>query len=288
MALDWFPLVLIYIVTNSTSKILQKVALKDQDINPTAFSAFFLFLVGVLTIPLLFFEEIVFPTSMKVWLVVIFDGVLYTVCMILYYYALKSTEVSQVEAIATTRTIWFMVLGIVFFDETLRLSTLMGVGFIFFGLLVIYWNRTKVKSFTKPHVYTIIYAFLISSSYALDKYALSYFSVAFYQVVIYIIPAVFTLIFLPRTVQHLGYLLKSSKSTYITLASCFVQMISTLALYSAYKSGGALSIVGPLSQTSTVVTIVIGITLLKEKWNLKRKILGIALSLLGVFIIKLI
>ncbi|WP_073028675.1 hypothetical protein [Desulfosporosinus lacus] len=49
--------------------------------------------------------------SLELWLVVILSSVFYTVCMVLYYNALKSTEVSQVETIATTRSIWFLVFG---------------------------------------------------------------------------------------------------------------------------------------------------------------------------------
>lgn len=97
MSLDWFQLVLIYIITNSLSKVIQKQALKDQDIDPGAFSAFFLFIVGVISIPFLWVEKPSVINSLDVWLVVILSSLFYTACMVLYYHALKGTEVSQVE-----------------------------------------------------------------------------------------------------------------------------------------------------------------------------------------------
>ncbi|HBV88137.1 MAG TPA: hypothetical protein DEF42_16155 [Desulfosporosinus sp.] len=287
MSLDWFQLVLIYIVTNSLSKVIQKQALKDRDIDPAAFSAFFLFIVGVISIPFLWVEKPSIINSLEVWLVVILSSLFYTACMVLYYHALKGTEVSQVETIATTRSIWFMVLGSFLFGETVNLSNFLGIALIFGGLIVIYWDKGSFKGFGKPHLYTLIYALLISSAYALDKIALNSFSVVLYQVVIYIIPAVFTVMFIPKTFNGLRYFLKPQKTTFIILASAVFQMISTLALYAAYKYGGDLSVVGPLAQTSTVLTILIGIVILKERWNLKRKIIGVILALAGVVLLKL-
>ncbi|WP_084110183.1 EamA family transporter [Desulfosporosinus lacus] len=133
----------------------------------------------------------------------------------------------------------------------------------------------------------MIYSLLISAAYALDKIALNSFSVVLYQVAVYIIPAIFTVIFIPKTFGNIRYFLKPQKNTLIILLSAVFQMISTLALYAAYKYGGDLSVVGPLAQTSTVLTILVGIVILKERWNLKRKIIGVILVLAGVALLKL-
>jgi len=266
---------------------VQKLALKGQEIDSSAFCAVFLGSVGILSIPVLIFEDVVIPTSWWVWLITVFNGFLYAVCMMLFYHALKGTEVSQVEAIATTRTLWFVVLGIIFFTETLNLSLFIGVGLIALGLFVIYWNKNHSFRLGKYQIYTFIYAFIISCNYALDKYLLDYFSVTFYQVVIYILPALFTLIIKPQTLKHIKPLFQPHKGRYLIGVSTILQATSTLALYAAYKSGGALSVVGPIAQTSTVVTITVGILFLKEHWNLKRKVTGIVLCLAGVFILRI-
>ncbi|KUO49870.1 MAG: hypothetical protein APF76_01105 [Desulfitibacter sp. BRH_c19] len=287
MSFNWFHLVLIYIALNSASKLLQKYSVLDEEVDPTAFSSFFLLVVSLLTIPFLYFEEIQYPTEIKIWLVVLLSSIFYTVCMILFFKSLKNIEVSQVETIATTRTIWLMLLGVIFFKENLYLSQFMGIFFIFLGLIVIYWIRGKEYHFTKYHYYTLLYAILISCAYALDKYLLNYFSVAFFQVVIYIIPALMTIVFIPNTYEKMKCLVKPQRNNYIILLCCFFQMLSTLALYAAYKIG-ELSLVGPLAQTSTILTIVVGMIVLKERWNLKRKIIGIILTLLGIAFIRFI
>lgn len=287
MTLSWFHLVLFYIVTNAASKLLQKYSLQDEEVDPTAYSAYFLLAVGLLTIPLLPFEQINYPTEPRIWLVVLLSSIFYTVCMILFFKALKTIEVSQVEAIATTRTIWLMLLGVIFFKEQLYLSQVVGIILIFFGLVVIYWQRGKEFHFEKPHLYTLSYTILISCAYALDKYLLSYFSVALFQVVIYLIPALITIVFVPNTFEKMKVLVKPRKNNYIILLCCFLQMLSTLALYRAYQIG-ELSLVGPLAQTSIIVTIIVGLIVLKERWNLRRKIIGITLAILGIAFIRFV
>ncbi|MGI6685588.1 MAG: EamA family transporter [Bacillota bacterium] len=288
MSLGWFPLVLIYIATNSVSKTVQKLSLKNEEVDSTAFCALFMFTVSVISIPFLFFEEVVFSVDIRAWTAVLSSALLYSACMVLFFHAMKLIEISQVETVATTRSIWAMFLGTIFFQEALSLSKFIGVILIFFGLAVIYWEKGKFNSFKKPHLYTLAYAFLISCAYALDKYALYFFSVVMYQVIIYSIPAVLIVIFQPGTLAKIKPLLKAQKSTYlILLCSCF-QMTSTLALYRAYQTGGEYSVVGPLTQLTTILNILIGITILKERWHLKQKILGISLAVLGVVFIKVL
>lgn len=287
MTLGWFHLVLFYIITNAVSKLLQKYSVQDEEVAPTAFSAYFQLVGGFLSIPFLFFEQIEYPKDPMLWLVVLLSSVFYTVCMILFFKALKTTEVSQVEAIATTRTIWLMLLGVIFFGEKLYISQVVGVFLIFFGLVVIYWQRGKEFHFEKPHVYTLFYAIIISCAYALDKYLLNYFSVVFFQVLIYTIPGLLTTIFLPNTFEKMKVLVKPKRNNYIIIICCFLQMLSTLALYGAYTVG-ELSLVGPLAQTSILVTIIVGLIVLKERWNLRRKIIGVMLAILGIAFIKFV
>lgn len=287
MYLDWFQLVLIYIVTNSVSKIIQKQALQDQNIDPAAFSAFFMFLVGVLTIPLLWVEKPSIASGQEVWLIVLISSIFYTFCMVLYYHALQGTEVSQVETLATTRSIWFIILGVLFFKEKLNLISFLGIALVFGGLIIIYWKKGSYKGFERPHLYTLIYAFLTAAAFGLDKIALNSFSVVLYQVIIYIIPAILTVMFIPKTFRKLGYFFKPRKAMLMILLCAVFQLVSTLALYAAYKYGGELSVVGPLAQTSTVLTLILGIVILKERWNLKRKVIGVIVTLAGVTLIKL-
>jgi Putative glucose uptake permease len=259
--------------------------MRNEEVDPTAFSAFWHLTCGIMGIPFIFITGLVYPQELKIWLITLLSGFLYTICLLLYFKALKNTEISQTETISTTRSIWVVLLGVVFFGETLSLSKLLGVALIFLGLIVIYNQKTKKTTFGRYHIYVLVYAIMISSAYALDKYALRYFSVGFYNSLLYLLPGILTTVIFPRTLRNMKYLIKPRKTNYFIFISCSVQIISTLSLYAAYQVG-ELSLVGPLAQTSTVLTIIFGILLLKERWNLKRKIAGIAIVSLGVAFLK--
>lgn len=285
MTLSCFQLVIIYVFTNSTSRILQRYVIKDEEVDPTAFSAFWHLMSGVIGIPFILTAPIVFPHHIKIWLIAILSGALYTTCLLLYFKALKITEISQTETIATTRSIWIMLLGAIFFGEILTASKIIGVALIFTGLVVVYCQKIKNPSFGRHHIYVLIYSILISCAYALDKYALGYFSVAFYNVLLYILPGTFTLAVYPKALKKIRCLIKPKKNNYLIILSCSTQIVSSLSLYAAYKVG-ELSVIGPLAQTSSVLTIIFGIALLKERWNLKRKIAGIAIVFTGVIFLR--
>lgn len=288
MVLTWFQLVLIFIFANSTSKIIQKTALKDEEVDPTAFSAFFLFVTGLFTVPFLFGEKIVYAAQIRVWLFVILSAVFYTASTLFYYHALKETEISQVETIVTSRSVWMMLLGVIFFHEALTWSKFTGVFLIFAGLAVIYWKGQKFAGFSRPHLFVFLYTLCISIASALDKFAVGFFSAGLYQVIIYIVPALLTLLFIPGTAAKIRPLIKAGKTTALILFTCILQAAATLSLYRAYQRGGELSVVGPLSQTSTVLTILFGILVLNERWNLRRKLFGVSLAILGVIFIRVL
>ncbi len=287
MTSSWFYLVIIYILANSTSKLIQKYALKDEEVHPTAFSAFWHLGTGIVALPAVFVDGLSVPQQPVLWILPLTSGLIFTACMLMYFHALKNTEVSQIEAIATTRAIWVVVLGVLFFGETLSWSKAIGGTLIFFGLVIVYWKKNNGNGFSKHHAFVFFYALLNSSAYAVDKYALNYFSVGFYNTLLYLLPGFFTIIIFPKALSNIRLLIKPKKNNYLIVLSCIVQAISTLSLYKAYKIG-ELSVIGPLSQTTTVTIIIVGIVFLNERWNIRRKLVGTGFALLGVIFLKFV
>jgi len=286
LSLGWFPLILIYIVTNSASKILQKIAVRKDEIDPNAFCVAFFFYCGLLTVPFLALEPIRLAPDYRGWLAFGFSCVGACFCMVFYYYSIKRIEVSQAETIATTRSIWAVLLGIVFFHETLSASKLIGIVLIISAIASIYWKKGTVATFRRPQWMIVAYAFLITAAYALDKFALDYFSVIFYQLILYWVSGALTLLFFPGTLKKMRPFLHWNRHTPLYLLCFILQAISTLAFLRSFQVGGDLSVVGPMAQTTTLLTILIGIIFLKEHWNLKRKLSGVALAAIGIIFLR--
>jgi len=286
MLINWFPLVLIYILMNATSKILQKSIVSNEKVDDIAFSIIFLFAPGLFSLPLIMVEPIRYPTQPIAWVALIVSCIGYAFCMILYFYSMKRIEISQVETIATTRSIWMMVLGIIAFGEILTLSKMIGICLIIAAIVTVYARKGALIGLGKTHFIVLLYAIIISICYALDKFALGYFSLVLFQVLIFMVPACITAIVFPASVKKIIPMFKTKRNTILMLVCFIAQAVSDLALYRAYQIGGQLSIVGPIAQTTTVVTISAGILILREHWNIKKKILGILLALLGVIFLR--
>ena len=286
MLTSWFPLVLIYILMNATSKILTKFIVSSEKVDDIAYSIAFMFGCGLLTLPLIVFEPIRIPTQPNAWIVFIASCIGYAFCMTLYFYCMKRLEISQVETIGTSRSIWMMLIGIIAFEEVITLSKVIGICLIIAAIITVYARKDALIGLGKNQFLVLLYAMVISICYALDKYALGYFSLVLFQVLIFTIPSFMIGIFFPASVKKIIPMFKTKRNAILMLVCFFVQAVSVLALYRAYQIGGQLSIVGPIAQTTTIVTITAGIIILREFWNLKKKIMGIVMALLGVIFLR--
>ena len=281
-------MIIIYIATNAASKILQKVAVRHEAIDANAFCVAFFFYCGLLTLPWVAAEPLLLPPDYRGWLALAFSCLGASSCMVCYYYSIKRIEVSQAETIATTRSVWAMLLGLVFFQEVLSLNKLLGVALIIVAIVSIYWKKKGLTAFGRPQWLILLYSFLITAAYALDKYALDFFSVIFYQVILYWVSGALTLLFFPGTWRHLRPFLTWNRRTPLYLLCFALQAVSTLAFLRSFQVGGDLSVVGPMGQTTTLLTILMGIIFLGERWNLRRKLLGVGLATAGVIFLRVL
>jgi uncharacterized membrane protein len=133
----------------------------------------------------------------------------------------------------------------------------------------------------------IIYAAVVSISGAIDKYVLNFMQPGLYQVIGYILPALLTVLFIPGTIANIKPILKPSKSRLNSILSSFLLAAATFSYFYSYRSGGEISKVGPISQSSVILTVVLGIIFLKEKQNLKNKLIGAMIVCIGVVLMKI-
>jgi len=60
---------------------------------------------------------------------------------------------------------------------------------------------------------------------------------------------------------------------------------AAVTVYLAYKLGNNAAVLGAISQTSTILTVLLSVVLLKETSSLWKKLLGSLLSFIGVLLI---
>lgn len=284
---DWFTLTIISVVSWSLTTIIQKAALKGEEVNASSFSALFQILVGLITIPIAITGFKTLPHGIGIWSLVVLSSFLYFIANFLFFYSLKDIEASQSTIITSTRAIWFMILGLIFFREIITAYKLFGISLIILGLVIIYFNKGSFKSFSIKHFYLLIYALIFSLANTLDKYILNYFDPSAYQVIAFLLPALFTLIFIPGTLKGMKPLVKVNKNNFYLLTSSITYTIAALSLYTSYKVGAEISKAGSISQASIIITVLLGIVFLKERENLAKKIIGSIIVFAGVMLLKI-
>lgn len=284
--LNWFTFSILFIFASSSSKLVQKIALKNNDVHPAAYSIFFSILVGLLSIPLGINTIQIPKVGLGIWVIFLLTSAVYASTTLLYSYALKDEDVSQLEIISTSRAMWILLLGLIFFKEAITLNKIFGVGLIFLGLFVMYWRKGGIENFGRPQILMFFYAIIVSVGYVLDKYNLNYLPLGLYQVLIFIVPGIIIAAFVPGSFSKARQMMKFNKSNLIIAVSALFYALAAFFLFSAYNAGGEVSKVGPIVQSATVLTVVFGILLLHERNNIIKKIIGAILVFAGVLFIK--
>ena len=85
-------------------------------------------------------------------------------------------------------------------------------------------------------------------------------------------------------IKKLSYYLKYDRALKVTALAIF-DTLGMLALFFAYQVGGKASVIGPLSATKVIVTVVLAIIFLKERDNITKKLVGSMIAVIGVVLL---
>ncbi len=284
---DWFTLTIISLTAGSVGRILQKAALREQKNDSIAFSIYFQLLVSLIAVMIASANIGSYPKDINVWLVALLISFLLAVLNILFYYALKHSEVSQVGILSATQAFWVLLGGVIFWSEPLTQNKIIGVILIVFGIAAVYWRKGGFKDFGMPQLLVILCAVLGGVLETLNKYIIGYFSEpATYMVFSFLVPALLTAAFIPGAVKKIKPMLGWNKSNFLIIIGAVLLNFGAMAYYSALKAGGEVSQIGPIFQSTTVLSVILGIVFLNERENLGRKMLGAIIVFLGVLNIK--
>jgi uncharacterized membrane protein len=84
--------------------------------------------------------------------------------------------------------------------------------------------------------------------------------------------------------QGLPQLAQRKNAVGVTLAAFFFSL-ATISGYLALKNGGQVSVVGPLVQLSTIITVILAVFVLGEKRDIWQKMIAVVLSVIGAFLL---
>lgn len=279
----WLIYALISAICESAKSLLHRKVMITED--PYAYAMFENIFAALIF--LIFIKEFIFPSEIKAWLVVIVASLLWLCISILSQYSYKYTKVSIQEPLKQTRLFWVLIIGIIFLHELITLNKVIGTLLIFAGLIIItYEKKNNFGSFKDKGVQiTLLYSFLFALVTIVDKYALNYFNAETYGFLVYLIPGVI-LLAMNRKSKHdeILNLLKTFWFAIIIVASAsfgyYYFKLKALELADA-------TLVFPIIRGASILTVLGGIVLFKERENLAKKLISILIIFIGIIFLSI-
>lgn len=217
---------------------------------------------------------LLFALSVALWALV--DAFLFS--------AFKYEEASVLSAIFPLNFVFTFVISAVFFKAGIKPAIVIGFIIIMAASLLIGLYHTRLRP-SKGMVFALLYSFFLGAALGLNSEVVKSFSIPSYMFAAFLFPAVVNLlIFLRPKVAEMRYELKVQWKAILLNAG--VMDASFFFLLKAFQLGNVPQVVA-LSASSTLLTALAGIVILKEKQHRTLKIIAAGLATLGIVLVQL-
>lgn len=280
--MSWIFLAFSSVIFFTSLSLLQRILAVDSK-HPRAMAVLFnsiaaliAFLIFTLTGA---FKSFVLPTAPKAWVALLVASFCYAMFERGRFVAAKLLDASVMTTIVNISVLVAFVGALFLYSEPLSLHKLLG-GFLIIGALFLVSMNNKTKKFSKEGItVAVTISIMLGLGWMLDKLGAQFFNASTYNIFIWTVPIVF--IYFP----HIGF---DVMKTELKLASWKVILLAGLNVIGYLLQLKALEIaeatrVIPIVQTSTLLTILLGIVLLKEREHIPRKIIAGLMAISGAY-----
>ncbi|MBU1975490.1 MAG: DMT family transporter [Nanoarchaeota archaeon] len=233
---------------------------------------------------ILFLFNIDFPKGVLPWIIVGVSSLFWIAGSFSGFKSYEYLDLSIKGPLSKLKIIFVLILSVLIFKESLSAEKLIGTGLVVIGAILITYNRQlKLSSFkNKGVIYAVLSSFLIAMAFLIDKYALNFFEVELYILLVFLLPAIYIAPFAFRKRKDVEQLIKTSFWK-IAITMVFGSLAYYLTLY-AFKMIEA-SVAIPIFELNTMFAVVGGIICLKERTDIKKKVISTILIVLGVVLV---
>lgn len=277
----WMLLALISAITGGFISVIGKYVLKKHDYICYAFIWNMFNALFLLPMVLLNFS---FPTTFYEWVLLALGVCLWSAINITGFKSLQLVDVSVREPITQVKLLFLLLLSAVLITEKLTFSKTIGTLLIFSGLILITYKGGKFFSLLKSRGIQLVLlsSFIQALVSVVDKTALKYWAVAPYLFLEFLLAG---LVMGGMTISRKDRLKEMMKSKYLYIfLVCGLGAVSAYTLFWAYQLA-EVSIVFPIVQLSTLITVMGGIIFLKEKKDIPLKLLATFIMIVGAILI---
>jgi len=290
--MPWQIIVIALILVTSTATILEKFTLKKE--HALQYLTLLSLLIFIFALPLLFLGKINFAIEPILWVLIILPAVSTSLAALFFAKSLRHLDVSQVVPMMNLSTVITVIAAFIIFAERITLAQAFGIILLICGAYALEAGNfnnllNPIKIFVKnfsagSHQFLFFSIIFYSVAFLLDKWLLMQVPILTYFFIVIFYSAVF-LLFL--TFGFYGGL--SDLKTGFAAGGRLILPIAVLFLFQAllwFKSITLvpLALLTPTFRLHTLVSSLVGGTILREK-NLVWRIAVAILMLLGAFLI---
>lgn len=275
---EWFLLAVLGGLASNVFNFFNRLFLKDEG-DSTAYAWFFSFLRFAMYGGIMLFDWHLVLT-IKSLTVLFLLGITEFIAVYFYMKMHANAHLSISTILSRSRLIWIPVFA--FFLIGARLSSVeyLGIIVIFLGLSI---TSAPGKLFVdKGMLYANLAAVFIAVNAVFMKMALPYGSNSVINLAMVIPPVILFPFFMKKTKTRIIAMTKERLT--LKVFATALNVLSTYLLIMALRTGD-VSKVNSVYQGMMVVSVLFGIVFLKETEDIGRKLIGMSVSLFGIFLL---
>jgi drug/metabolite transporter (DMT)-like permease len=281
--MGWLILVLVGTLFWSITTLLQRAFLKEEQSDAYTYAIVFQLLVSFSILIYVLFTDFNIPSLKPILFNLVLMTILYAVANFTLYKGLQLIEASEMTILLSSKSIWTMWAATIFLNEKITPLRIIGTLLIISGVIVISWKK-KVLKFNKGYTLILISAALFGLAFTNDAFILKVMEAPSFSVLAFGFPAIALLLIRPKSFKELRFFFQKNRLIKVLEASLFYS-IAAVTIYAAYRAGGNVSQISPITQLTIVINVILSYIFLKERNFLLRKIIGSLLALVGVLLI---
>lgn len=283
--MTWLILALICVVSVSIATILERVLLKDDDSDPIAYAIVFQLIIGIMILGVtLILNKFVFPSlNLTTYIRFFVSTILWAGSTVLGFQAIKRITATEVTILASSGTVVSIMLSVLFLKEVISFKLIFGTILVLVSVYIINSEKLTFKS-RQGIVFALLSALCGGIAVVNDVIILQTYEVFSYVSIMALSPGIVLMIFFPKKLIKTKALI-FSKTFKLMLIFSFFYAIQAVTYYLSYQSGAPLSKLAPITKSSIILTVLLGIIFLHERKDLSKKIIATILVTTGVILI---
>jgi len=280
-SVSWIFIAFLAGVCSNASNFFSRVILTDEA--DTNIYAWFFEFVRVAFFGVLIFFDYHLIVSIKNVLLLLGMGMTEFISIYFYMKMHAYSHLSISTVISRTRLIWTPIIAFILLKEELHVITYIGIGILFLGLLIATSPKKLIPD--KGQIYAHIASFIIAVNIVQTKMNTPFASNSVLLVFMALPTALLFPLLMKKSVKRIKHFFR--KNILIKVLSA-VANIGAIYLFTVAVRVGSAGIVTALYQSAMILSVLAGIFLLHEKQDIKRKLFGSFITLVGVLILSFV